>query len=270
MLAVLVAGKLVAFALAPPRAAELGRMFVPTIPAGSILLVASILGLMPTGINVSIWHSLWAIEHLPRWEARGATRRDVLRASGFDLRLGYWASAVLAVMFMSLGASLLQPRGLVPEGLQVALTISSIYTELMGAWMYPVFMATAFAAMFSTVYSVMDGFPRAFSTILKTLFPANAFLERPSNPTYWMFMAAIFTFAVAVNTVFPNPVVVVQLVGLLSLMLAPVLYSLNYYCATRLTPDDVRPSRFMRAWALIGIAAMAGAAAFYVYVQTGR
>jgi Mn2+/Fe2+ NRAMP family transporter len=270
MLALLVAGTLIAFVMAPPRAVDLRSAVVPTIPLGSVLLIASILGLSPTGINVSIWHSLWAIEHLPRWESGGRSRREVLRASAFDLGIGYWGSAVLAVMFMSLGATLLQPRGLVPQGLDVVLTISAIYTEILGPWMYPVFMATAFAVMFSTLYSVMDGFPRAFSTILKTLFPGSAFLGRPSNPTYWGFMAAIFTFAVAVNTIFPSPVVVVQLVGLLSLMLAPVLYSLNYYCVTRIAPEEVRPSGFLRAWALAGILFMAGAAAFYVYTQVGR
>jgi Mn2+/Fe2+ NRAMP family transporter len=266
-LLILVLGTAVAFFAAPPRAADLGRMFVPSLPDGSILLVASILGLMPTGINVSIWHSLWAMEHLPRWEARSKNRREVLRASAFDLGLGYWSSAALAVMFMSLGAVLLQPRGLVPEGLQVALTISNIYTEILGAWMRPVFMVTAFAAMFSTVYSVMDGFPRAFSTILKTLLPANAFLKKPSNPTYWLFMAAIFAFSVAVNTVIPNPVQVVQWVGLISLLIAPILYSLNYYCTTRIAPEEVRPGAFMRAWAVFGILFMAAAAGFYVYTQ---
>jgi Mn2+/Fe2+ NRAMP family transporter len=270
MLAILVAGTLVAFVFALPRPSDLGRIFVPTLPPGSILLVASILGLMPTGINVSIWHSLWAVEHLPRWEARSADRAGVLRQSRFDLGLGYWASALLAIVFISLGASLLQPRGLVPDGIQVALTISRIYTELLGPWMFPVFMLTAFSAMFSTVYSVMDGFPRAFSTILRTLFPANAFLARPSNPTYWMFMLVIFAFAVSVNTLIPNPVLMVQLVGMLSLMLAPVLFSLNYYCATRLAPEDVRPSPAMRLWALVGIVFMAGAAGFYVFTQVSR
>jgi Mn2+/Fe2+ NRAMP family transporter len=269
-LLVLVLGTLVAFAAAPPRVSELGRIFVPSIPAGSILLVASILGLMPTGINVSIWHSLWAMEHLPRWEARSADTRQVLRASTFDLGLGYWSSAILAVMFISLGATLLQPRGLVPEGLQVALTLSNIYTEILGAWMRPVFMVTAFAALFSTVYSVMDGFPRAFSTILKTLRPGSAFLTRPSNPTYWLFMAAIFAFAVAVNTVMENPVLVVQWVGIISLLIAPILYSLNYYCVTRLAPEEVRPSSVMRVWALVGILFMAGAGAFYMYTQVLR
>ena len=267
MLSVLVVGTLVAFIFARPRPADLTRLFIPTVPAGSVLLIASILGLMPTGINVSIWHSLWAVEHLPRWKARSRDRRSVLRAGRFDLGLGYWASAVLAIMFMSLGANLLRPRSLFPDGIQVALTISNIYTELLGPWMFPVFMITAFSAMFSTVYSVMDGFPRAFATILRTLFPGNAFLERPSNPTYWMFMLVIFAFAITVNTLIPNPVLMIQLVGLISLGLAPVLYSLNYYCVTRLAPEDVRPSRAMRLWALVGILFMAGAAGFYLYMQ---
>jgi hypothetical protein len=155
----------------------------------------------------------------------------------------------------------------VPNGIDVALTLSSIYTEILGPWMFPVFMLTAFFAMFSTVYAVMDGFPRAFSTILRTLLPDNALVHRPSNPTYWGFMGLIFAFSVVFNTLLPNPVLMVQLVGILSLTLAPILYSLNYYCATRLAPDEVRPSGVMRVWALLGIAFMAGAAGFFVYTQ---
>jgi len=270
MLAVLVAGTLLAFVFAPPRVSELSRMFVPSLPPGSILLVASILGLMPTGINVSIWHSLWAVEHLPRWEAAGGTQRDVLRRSAFDLGIGYWMSAVLAMVFMSLGASLLMPRGLVPNGIDVAVTLSNIYTELFGAWMFPVFMLTVFFAMFSTVYAVMDGFPRAFSTILKTLLPENGFLHRASNPSYWMFLGVIFTFAVSVNTLIPNPVLMVQMVGILSLGIAPILYALNYYCATRLTPEALRPRLAMRVWALLGMAFMTGAAVLFAVIQLTR
>lgn len=265
MLAVLLVGTLVAFFAAPPQPADLGRMFVPTIPAGSMLLIASILGFTPTGISVSIWNSLWAIEHMPRWQAGGRTRREVLSSSKFDLGLGYWGSALIAVIFLSLGAVLLHPRGLVPEGLDVALTISRIFTETLGAWMYPIFMITAFVVMFSTVYAVMDGFPRAFSRCLKTVFPENDFFQRPSDPMYWMFMAAILAFAVSVNTIFPSPVLVVQLVGLLSLIVAPLLYGLNYYCVMRLAPEDVRPSVPMRVWAVAGILFMAGAVAFYLY-----
>jgi hypothetical protein len=131
-------------------------------------------------------------------------------------------------------------------------------------------MLTAFAAMFSTVLSVMDGFPRAFSTILRTLFPGAAFFQRSGNPTYWLFMTAIFAYSVAINTLIQNPVLMIQIVGQVSLTIAPILYSLNYYCVTRLAPAEVRPSQAMRIWALFGIAFMAAAAGFSLYLQIAR
>ena len=171
-------------------------------------------------------------------------------------------------MLLSLGATLLRPRGLVPDGIDVALTLSEIYTELLGAWMFPVFMVAAFAAMFSTVYSVMDGFPRAFSTLMRMLWPRNTFLHRPSNPSYWMFMVVIFAFSLLTNTLLPNPVLVITLVGVVSLLIAPVLYSLNYYGVTRLIDDEsLRPSRGLRAWAGSGMVFMTFAAALYTYTR---
>lgn len=268
MVGVLAVGTVIAFLATPPGPADLGRMLVPAAPAGSTLLVASILGLMPTGINVAVWHSLWAVAHLEYWKREGTDRQGMLRMSQRDLAVGYGLSAVLGVMLLSLGAVLLRPRGLVPDGIEVALTISRIYTELLGPWMFPVFMMGAFAAMFSTVYSVMDGFPRAFSTLMKTLLPGSAFLHRPSNPSYWIFMVVIFAFSLVTNTLLPNPVLVVTLVGVVSLMIAPVLYSLNYYCVTRLVDDvSLRPSPVLRAWGLGGIVFMTAAAALYTYTR---
>ncbi|MFQ5789320.1 MAG: hypothetical protein ACE5JI_02480 [Acidobacteriota bacterium] len=267
-LGVLVIVSVIAFAAAPPRPSDLLRIFIPAIPPGSILLAASILGLMPTGINVAIWHSLWAVEHLKEWEKTAKDKPDMLRLGMTDLRIGYWLSAILAVVFVSLGANLLKPRGLAPDGIEVALTLSRIYTDLLGEWMFPVFMLAAFAAMFSTSYSVMDGFPRTFASLLRTLFPHSDFLKKPLNPAYWIFMAVIFVFAVAVNTLLPNPVLMVTLVGIISLLVAPVLYSLNYYCATRLIEDEsMRPTGLMRLWALSGILIMTFAVGFSLYIR---
>lgn len=258
----------VAFAAAPPRPSDLLRVLVPSVPQGSLVLVASILGLMPTGINVAIWHSLWAVEHIPEWSRTTRDKREMLRLGLLDLKVGYVLSAALAVVFVSLGASLLKPRGLTPDGIDVALTLSRIYTEVLGDWMFPVFLLAAFAAMFSTSYSVMDGFPRTFSRLLQTLFPTNAFLRKASDPAYWIFMVVIFAFAIGANRLLPNPVLMVQLIGLVSLAVAPVLYGLNYYCVTRLIEEpELRPPRGLRLWALAGQVFMTFALAFSLYVR---
>jgi Mn2+/Fe2+ NRAMP family transporter len=269
-LAILAVVSVIAFAAAPPRPSDLAQMFIPALPAGSVLLAASIFGLMPTGINVAIWHSLWAVEHIKEWEKTAKNKREMLELGMADLRVGYVLSAVLAVVFVSLGANLLKPRGLTPNGIDVSLTLSKIYTEILGDWMFPVFMLAAFAAMFSTSYSVMDGFPRTFASLLRTIFPRNGFLKKPANPAYWIFMAVIFAFGVVVNTLVPNPVLMVTLVGVVSLLVAPVLYGLNYYCVTRLIADEsMRPSRPMRIWALGGIVIMTLAVGFSIYTRLG-
>ena len=259
---------IIAFIAVPPRPADLLQIFVPSVPPGSLVLVAAILGLMPTGINVAVWHSLWAIEHLQEWKQSASDKREILRLSLFDLNAGYALSAVLAVVFVSLGANLLKPRGLTPQGIDVALTLSKIYTEVLGEWMFPVFLLAAFAAMFSTAYSVMDGFPRTFAVILRMLFPESHFLEKKSNPAYWIFMSVIFAFAIGANEIFPNPVFMVQLIGLVSLGVAPVLYGLNYYCATRVIEEGpLRPSIPLRLWALSGLLFMSLAVLFALYIR---
>ena len=260
----------VAFFAAPPRLSELAQMVVPSIPEGSLVLVAAILGLMPTGINVAIWHSLWALEQLDDWKKIAEDKKGLLRLGMTDLNVGYILSAFLAVIFVSLGANLLLPRGLTPAGVDVAVTLSRIYTDVLGAWMYPVFMLAAFAAMFSTTYSVMDGFPRTFSTLLRTLYPGRGHLKHKADPAYWIFMAVIFTFAIFANHILPNPVLMVQLIGLVSLAVAPLLYGLNYYCVTRLIEDpSLRPSHGLRIWGLAGFSFMTAAVVFALYVRWG-
>lgn len=260
----------VAFVAAPPRVADLARVVVPSVPPGSLVLVGSILGLMPTGINVAIWHSLWALERLDAWRDAASDKPAMLRLGMFDLKVGYILSAVLAVIFVSLGANLLAPRGLTPSGVDVALTLSRIYTEVLGDWMFPVFMLAAFAAMFSTAYSVMDGFPRTFSRLVQTLFPESEALKRPSDPAYWYFMAVIFAFAIGANYIFPNPVRMVQLIGLVSLAVAPVLYGLNYYCVTRLIGDEaMQPKPWLRLWGLAGLWFMTAAVVLSLYIRLG-
>jgi len=268
MLGILAVVTAVAFITSAPRASDLARMLVPSIPAGSVLLASSIFGLAPTGINVSIWHSLWVLEHVKYWEKTAKNKADMFRMSLIDFRVGYWFSAIIGMMFMALGANELRPRGLTPDGVNVAVTLSRIYTELIGPWMYGFFMLAVFAAMFSSTYSVLDGFPRAFSNILRTLAPDRAFFKHPKNFTYWGFMIVIVTFATIVTTLLPNPVLLVSLVGALSLLIAPVLYSLNYYCATRLINDpSMRPPQWKRIWAILGILCMAAAGAFSVYTE---
>ncbi|MCB1034708.1 MAG: Nramp family divalent metal transporter [Acidobacteria bacterium] len=260
-------GTLVAFAAAPPPLASLGEMLRPELPAGSIVLVAAILGYMPTSVAVSIWQSLWALEQGRFRPERDEESRTTRLANGlFDLRLGYLLSAVLAVAFVCLGGRLLHPLGLVPEGPQVALTLSRLYTEVLGPWMEPVFLTMAFFALLTTCYTSMDGFPRTFVAALRVLRgePAAASGAETSR-LYWPFLLLATFGGMVLLALVPDPPQVVKGVGAFGLLFSPVYFSLNLWAVTRGLDDDAfRPPKWMIALSLAGIALLVLAGALLI------
>lgn len=263
LLVLLSLGTVLAFSAALPEPAAFAAGLLPSIPGDSLLLIAAILGFMPTSVAVSIWQSLWALEH-GRFGGPSATpdeRKSALRRGLVDLRIGYGLSAVLAVCFLSLGATLLAPRNLVPEGPEVALVLSRLYTLVLGDWMRPVILAMAFAALFTTCYTLMDGLPRSFVATRRVLAGSPA-----HDPTrggaevdrrYWIFLLPVTFGGMVLVAMLPDPALLVKAVAVLGLLLSPVYYLLNLWAVLRLVDDpELRPGRATLTIAWIGVATL--------------
>ncbi|MCH9648714.1 MAG: divalent metal cation transporter [Deltaproteobacteria bacterium] len=268
LMGILGLGTLVAFAAAPPPLATAPQLLTPSIPSGSLILIAAILGYMPTSVAVSIWQSLWALEQ-GRFRAGAKLsleeRKKRLSQGLLDLRLGYLLSALLAVAFVCLGATLLHPRGLVPEGPEVALTLSSLYTLVLGPWMKPVFLAIAFCALLTTCYTSMDGFPRTFVATLRAL-SGKPGGSQGTGRTYWIFLLAATAGGMALLALVPDPPTVVKGVGAFGLLLSPFYFGLNLWAVTRLVEDpELRPSRFLIFLSFCGIATLVIAGGMLVF-----
>jgi Mn2+/Fe2+ NRAMP family transporter len=239
--------------------------------------VAAILGWMPTGVGVSIWHSLWIRED-PRflpdprlaagtralYEDRHAKFRRGLR----DMRIGYAISAVLAMMFLCLGAAVLRPAGLTPQGVDTAITLSRIYTERLGDWMQPVFLVIAFSAMFSTTYTVMDGMPR-------TLTAAWRHIRREKNPDradrgrlYWSYLFAMTLGSLAIVAVVSDPIRLITVLAAVTFLFSPLWFVLNTWCVRHfITERSMKPSSLALTLAGIGIVFMIGTAVLLIYTD---
>ncbi len=273
MIATLTLATVLAFVPVIPEPASFVHLVVPAIPAGSVVLIAAILGWMPTGIDVSIWHSFWTLEKNRQLAAygTGATKpsslTERLRVALFDMRVGYGLSAITGLMFVVLGAVHLSGRGAELSGVQFAQAISSAYSTILGRWMVHVFMLTAFFAMFSTSYVVIDGFSRSFAEALALLSPKR-FGDSRRHAVYRSFV--IFSGLLAAVTILTmgNPVTLVVVASIVSLAVAPILYALNLYCVNRhIAEPALQPSRIIVILGWVGTAFMVLALAVTVYVK---
>jgi len=276
MMATLAVSTLLAFLPVCPGPGKLAHLVMPALPEGSILLVAAILGWMPTGIDVSIWHSFWSLEKIRLLEARGRAhgRHDPatrLRAALIDMRTGYGLSLLTGIMFVCMGASYLAGRAGELRGVEFANALSSAYTSVMGEWMRQLFMLTAFFAMFSTSYTVIDGFSRSFSEALATLVVRFSG-PRPRRRHYLAFVAGSSILAAVTIRFAGNPVTLVTVVALLSLAVAPLLYALNLLCTDRhIEEAALRPHRFTLwlGWAGVVVMLLALGLTFHLKVLAG-
>lgn len=260
----------IAFLATPPPLSAWAELARPSLPDGSIVLVAAILGWMPTGLDVSVWHSMWALERRDAWSERAGADaasppdRRVLGVALTDLGAGYGLSFALGVMFLALGVAVLRPTGEVPRGAEVAITIARLYTDVLGSWALVPFLIAAFVGMYSTTLGVLDGFSRAFAGTLRRLFPG---AEGRDGPAYWAFLLGSLALALVETRLVRDPEVLVTIAAVASFLLAPLTYGFSYWCVTRRIDDPaLRPGRALRVWAIAGTACMAAATALFLGV----
>jgi len=203
---VLILSTLAVYAVRSAPLSEMGHFFLLEIPDGSWLVIAALLGLLPTGLDVSLQASEWGTAKRvgmsrvrPRLEEEGLIARfdpftsskedltvDVdklpphvreycrrwFRIGLWDYRLGHVLSFATASIFLLLAAVWLYPSPV--EGREVMGEIAGIFTLSVGPWMMIVFILGAFAATFSTAFNYFDGWPRIVGACCRNLFRVTA------------------------------------------------------------------------------------------------
>jgi Mn2+/Fe2+ NRAMP family transporter len=193
----------------PAPLSGMAHFFILEVPGGSWLILAAFLGLLPTGIDVSLQASEWGKakkvgmgrirEHLeetglaPRFGPWGSGVEDLtvdtsklpphaleycrrwFRVGLWDFRMGHIISFIIACVFLLLAAVWLFPSEV--QGRAVIGEIARIFTGSTGPWMMTVFLTGAFAATFSTAFNYFDGWPRVVGACCRNLFRGTAALS---------------------------------------------------------------------------------------------
>ncbi|TDC05496.1 divalent metal cation transporter [Streptomyces sp. 8K308] len=156
---------------------DLGEGLSFTIPAGTLGIALAMFGLTGVGADEMTTYTYWCLEKgYARWtgpddgtEERARRAEGWLKVMRLDVTVSWLVCTLCTLAFYVIGASVLHPQNLVPEGNDVITTLSRMYTDTMGPWAKYVFLVGAIAVLYSTIIGSTASVPRLWTNSLGLL-----------------------------------------------------------------------------------------------------
>lgn len=194
------------------------------IPAGALGAALAMFGITGVGADEITFYTYWCVE---KGYARWAGPDDgsdawVRRARGW-IRVMYKDALVSWVIytfgtlaFFLMGAAVLNPQGLVPEGNEMITTLSRTYTDVLGEWASVLYLVGAIAVLGSTMWASIPSWARLWTNWLATLGVVDWKDPIARTRTIKIFTVALPTTWAVLYTVIRSPVLMVQIGGVMT------------------------------------------------------
>ena len=236
------------------EALSVGQVFPTEI--GGITLLIVFMGWMPAPLDISIWHSLWAVEK--KNEIESFTPKNAL----FDFNFGYIITIVLGICFMALGAYVMFDSGteFSQKGGVFASQLIDLYTQNLGSGTYIIIAIAAFTTMFSTTLTTLDASPRAMAKTSQLLF--GKYIKH--SYIFWMLILVVGT--ILILTLFLTEMSsLIRIATVLSFVTAPFYAISNYILITsKHTPKEWQPKLGLRILSWVGMLSLTGFSIWYL------
>lgn len=221
--------------------------FKQILPKNSIEIafLIAFMGWMPAPLDISIWHSLWAIEK--KKGEKDFTPKSAL----FDFNVGYFSTIFLGIGFVLLGSLIMYSSNetFSSSAGVFANQLIDMYTKSLGNWSYVIIGIAAFTTMFSTTLTTLDASPRAMDRATELLFNKSY----KNGYLYWILLLAIGTILIFIFLA-SEMGLLIKIATILSFLTAPFYAIINYkLISSKHTPKQWQPSRFMHLLSCLGI-----------------
>ncbi len=233
--------------------------FIQVIPEGALEIgfLIAFLGWMPAPLDISAWHSLWAIEKQKDMKDGFETKQAII-----DFNIGYVGTIFLAICFLSLGALVMYQSGNKFSGSagKFAQQIINLYTENLGSQTSIFIAIAAFTTMFSTTLTTLDASPRAMAKSTELLF------NKTNRSTYLMWIILLALGTILILTFFiSNMITMIKIATILSFLTAPFYAIANFILiSSKHTPKEWHPSMAMKILSYLGIVFLIGFSIWYL------
>ena len=130
----------------------------------SLGFIVALMGWMPAPIEISAINSMWVV-------AKRRLSRVSYQDGILDFNIGFIGTAILAIVFLALGALVQYGSGEVVEqaGVKYIAQLIKMYAFAIGDWSKLLIALIAFMCMFGTTITVIDGYSRANNEALRIL-----------------------------------------------------------------------------------------------------
>ena len=229
---------------------------MPVTSSEWVFLIA-FMGWMPGPLDISIWHSLWALEK------KKINPKTTLKSSLFDFNIGYGVTLFLGLCFIVLGATVLFESGVSfsYSGATFAGQLIGLYTSLMGSGWFVIIAIAALTTMISTTLTTLDASPRVMAHTTTLLNGKYA-----NNQLTWMLILTAGTCLIFL--VFAAEMgLLVQIATVLSFLTAPFYAAANLALVTSShMPAKHRPKKWLRVASVLGILFLTGFGVTYLAI----
>ena len=225
----------------------------------SLPFLIALMGWMPGPIEMSAWQSLW-VQERERTEKMKFSFQEI----SFDFNFSYLLTVITAVLFLSLGYFTMHGTGesFSAKGAVFAGQVIELYTRAIGEWTKPIIGLAAFAAMFSTSFTLVDAYPRALSTGLHAIIRLRN--EKITRGIITILCCLISLIIIGVFT--SSLKVLVDVVTSIAFIAAPIFAWLNYKVITSsLTPKQYQPKKWLLALGKLGLTYLVVFSVLYIW-----
>jgi Mn2+/Fe2+ NRAMP family transporter len=196
-------------------------------------------GIIGVGASELVTYPYWCLEKgyarftgprsdKPEWAERA---QGWLRVMRWDAWLSMVVYTFATLAFYLLGASILGRSGLNPKEADMVRTLSEMYGPVFGQIAQPVFLFGAFAVLYSTYFVANASHARTFSDALRVLH-IGAKTEHSHRRLITILSGVFPMLCLAFFVLYPNPVTLVLLSGVMQAIMLPMLAAAALFFAT--------------------------------------
>ncbi len=139
---------------------EVAQGLTFSLPAGEFAIAFGVFGITGVGASELFYYPYWCLEkgyarnvgimdNSPEWVHRA---RGWIRVMYLDAWVSMVVFTISTVAFFFMGATVLHPQGLAPQGKDMILTLSGMFVGPFGSWTQIAFLIGAGAVLFKTLY----------------------------------------------------------------------------------------------------------------------